>query len=208
MSLRGFYVNMQCIVFCLLKKAGGVETTSLLSDGMDILLCLEGDVVKFKSLLMIPVHLFPWANVNQLHYRDVVSNPQHDVLAIHCLWICLHPSNTWCGINSSTFDFSAECRKKNNLWGMRGKEGWEKRQNISSRPQNTGAHIVFLAPDNKLSFAGLIQGRSVLFWQNLNCSLIRQQHPRSHNIHTPAWYCRMGLNELNSRIGYGVKWVW
>lgn len=52
---------------------------------MDILLCLEGDAVEFKSLLMIAVHPFPWANVNQLHYRDVVSNPQHDVLAIYCL---------------------------------------------------------------------------------------------------------------------------
>lgn len=60
MSLRGFYVNMQCIVFAFLEKAGGVETPlSLLSDGMDILLCLEGDVVKFKGLLIIPVHSFP-----------------------------------------------------------------------------------------------------------------------------------------------------
>lgn len=57
-------------------------------------------------------------------------------------------------------------KKKKKGWGMRGKGGGQRRQNISLRPQNTGAHIAFPAPANKLSFGGADLGKK--------CSLLAE----------------------------------
>lgn len=91
MSLRGFYVNMQCIVSAFLEKQG--ELNHLLpSDGMDVLLCLEGVLVELKSLLMITVQPFLWVHVNQL--QGCCKQPLVNAPVLCCLWICLHPGNT------------------------------------------------------------------------------------------------------------------
>lgn len=41
-----------------------------------------------------------------------------------------------------------------------GKERGERRQNITLRSQNTGAHITFSAPDSKPIFEGLFWGKN------------------------------------------------
>lgn len=109
MSLRGFYVNMHCIVFAFLKKQGKPNHLA------PIRWCGHCALPRRRcGFVQEPPHNssspLPWANVNQLHYRDVVSNPQQDVLALYCLWTRLPRGNTRCAINSSISDSSAARR--------------------------------------------------------------------------------------------------
>lgn len=67
---------------------------------------------------------------------------------------------------AASLTFLLHVGKKNKWWGMRGKGGGERKQNISLRPQNTGAYIAFPAPANKLSLGGADLGKK--------CSLLAE----------------------------------
>lgn len=94
MLLREFYVNMQCIVFSLVQLFLFFPILDTSHDP-SILLCLGGNLVQFKSHSRIPIHLLPWANVNQILYRNVKSIPQWSIPTKCCSWGCWHPDNLY-----------------------------------------------------------------------------------------------------------------